>query len=866
MAAPLSPPELRLPTDVRPGAERLSLRLDPRATRFTGTARIQLTVGAPVPAFWLHARDLTIHRATLVQGGEERPAQTVAVPPDLLAVVPPTRLAPGQAELILEYEGRLDLERSRGLYRVDEADGAYLYTFFEAVDARRAFPCFDEPSFKIPWELEISVPPGSGAFANTAESGRQTGADGWVTVRFERTRPLPTYLVAFAAGPFDVVPGAPSGHHQTPLRFIVPRGHREELAYAQGILPRIVSLLEDVTEVPYPYGKLDVLVVPRFWGTMEHPGLVALGQPLMLLPPGTEPLAQQQRGANIAIHELAHYWYGDLVTTAWWDDTWLNESFASWIDGKVTARLEPGWRWQRKSLGAREHALHADAVPGAKPVRQPIRTREDIEASFDAALTYAKGRTVIAMFERWIGETPWRTALATYLQTYADRSATSEDLFRTLDAALGRNVSRPLASFVDQPGFPLVRGSLACSGKGAAILQLAQEPFVAGTDATWQVPVCVRAGAGKHVERACALLEARSGSLELPSALGCPSWVVIDDGGLGYYRVAYAPELRRRLRSVPADALSAEEQVSIASDLSALAERGEVPVDEVLDGAAAMTRHPDSDVAITGWEMIDGWLRKDRLSREALGRRIELFSRLGSARARSLGWKARPGDSLDAREARRVVLPMVAQGGRDAVLQAQATTLARTWLENRSGLDEDVLEPALRVAARGGDAALFDLMIRQALAARTRNDRTRIIAALGWFEDPELAARARGLLDDPRFELRDTAAMFTAQLAHGETRGEAWPVLRDQAAALVPRMRDDEAQRLISTIGSACDRRIADEARTALGPLMKRIDGGPIAFQHALGRIERCAAIHDRTDPDLRAWLAARTRPGSARR
>src|SRR6185369_6314685 len=202
--APGPPPGLRLPTEVRPTGERLSLRLDPRATTFTGTARIQLTVDAPVSGFWLHAQDLTIRRASLIQNGAEQPVRTVVTPPDLLQVVPGTRLAPGQAELVLEYEGPLDRERSRGIYRVDEQDGPYLYTFFEPVDARRAFPSFDEPSFKIPWELEISVPPGSGAFANTAEAGRQTGADGWVTVRFERSRPLPTYLVAFAAGPFDV--------------------------------------------------------------------------------------------------------------------------------------------------------------------------------------------------------------------------------------------------------------------------------------------------------------------------------------------------------------------------------------------------------------------------------------------------------------------------------------------------------------------------------------------------------------------------------------------------------------------------------------------------------------------------------------
>ena len=863
-----TPPALRLPTEVRPTAEHLALRLDPREPTFHATARIRLTVGAPVPTFWLHAQDLTIRRATLVRGGVEYPVSTSTVPPDLLAIVPSSPLAPGEAELVLEYDGRIDPERSRGLYRVDDGDTPYLYTFFEPVDARRAFPCFDEPSFKIPWELEIAVPPGSGAFANTAEAGRQTAPDGWTTVRFERSRPLPSYLVAFAAGPFDVVAGAPAGHNQTPLRFILPPGHRDELAYAQSILPRIISLLEDATEVPYPYGKLDVLVVPRFWGTMEHPGLVALGQPLMLFPTRSPGLSRQQFGANIAVHELAHYWYGDLVTTAWWDDTWLNESFGSWMDGEVTARLEPGWRWERRSIGAREQALTSDALPGAKRIRQPVRTPEDIEASFDAALTYAKGRTVIGMFERWIGEAPWRAALATYLRTYADRNATSEDLFRTLDSALGRNISDSLSSFVSQPGFPLVRGDLACRGKEAATVTLSQEAFVSGSEATWKLPVCARAGRGKRVARTCTQLDGPTGSLPLPASLGCPDWVVLDDGGLGYYRVAYAPALRMKLLRMSPKELSVEERVSIVSDLSALAERGEVPVREVLDTAAEMTRSVDSSVANAGWRILGGWLRKDRLSPQGLSRRIEVFRTLGAARARSLGWSRRREDSLDTREARRVVVPAVATGAEDRALQAEARRLTLAWLADRTALDEDALEGVLETAAAHGDASLFDRMVEQALTAKARNDRTSIITALGYFQDPALAARTRALLDDPRFELRDTSLAFVAQIHQSETRLQAWPVLRDRAASLAPRMRDDEAERMIASIGAACARSIADEARQTLAPVMDRLGGGPFALQQALERIERCATIHDRTEADIEAWLARRggARSGGAAR
>jgi cytosol alanyl aminopeptidase len=872
---PLPPPAFRLPTDVRPTREQLSLRIDPRTTTFSGTVRITLSVGAPVPMFWLHAQELQIGRAAIVQGGAERPARTVSAPPDLLGIIPGGPLVPGTAELVIDYQGPLDTERSRGLYRVDEADRPYAYTFFEPVDARRAFPCFDEPSFKIPWELEITTPAGNGVYANARESVRRTAPDGWETVRFEPTRPLPSYLVAFGVGPFDPVPGDPAGHHKTPLRFVVPKGRGPELAYARRVMPRIVALLEDATDLPYPYGKLDVLVVPRFWGTMEHPGLVALGQPLMLMPPGGNSVARQQRGASITVHELAHYWYGDLVTTAWWDDTWLNEAFGTWIDLKVTDRLEPHWRWHRRAIPRREQALAADSLASAKRIRQPVHSREDVDASFDAPLTYFKGSTVIAMFERWIGEDLWRRAMAGYLRGHADGNATSDELYRSLDSGTGRSVSALLSTFVDQPGFPLISASLRCGPKAPPTVELSQERFVpagveASRDALWQTPVCVRASRGRRVERACTVLQTRSGSLTLPASLrGCPDWVLVNDGGLAYYRVAYTYDLRARLLALPTSSLSAEEQVALASDLSALTERGDVPVEETLSEAVKLARQKDSDLASMGWALLERWLRTDRLSPQLRARRAELIRSLGQRQGRTIGWTARTGEAVDARELRGTLLPLVALEGEDRQLQAEAGRRARAWLKDRSGADEDVVEQVLAVAAARGDAPLFETMVKEALVAPVLTDRTRIIEALGRFEDPALAARARALLDDPRFELRDTAHILSVQMSRAETRPAAWPILRDRAGALVPRMRDDEAKWMISSIGASCDPALRDEAERTLGPVITRIDGGPFAFRQALGSIGRCVAVHARTDDPARAWLVSQTRqsrPAAPRR
>ena len=374
-AAP-EPPALRLPTTVHPLAEALALRLVPAEPTFSGTATMQLKFDAPASFFWLHAEGLSVEEARLTSGATPLEVMVSPTGEGLLLLRLQRPFGPGQAQLVLRYHGPVDAERSRGIYRVDEGTTPYLYTFFEPVDARRAFPCFDEPSFKIPWTLSLTVPAKDVAFANTKAVATSEAGPGLKTVTFAETRPLPSYLVAFVVGPFEVVQGVPAGHEGLPLQFIVPAGRAGELGYAQRLLPDVVTHLEDVTGVPYPYGKLDVAVVPRYWGTMEHPGLVALGQSILLIPPGQESLQRRQFAANLSAHELAHYWFGDLVTNAWWDDTWLNEALGTWLDLKATDAVDASFRFSRQALGRRSAALAADALPTAKAVRQQGSQRD----------------------------------------------------------------------------------------------------------------------------------------------------------------------------------------------------------------------------------------------------------------------------------------------------------------------------------------------------------------------------------------------------------------------------------------------------------------------------------------------------------
>jgi cytosol alanyl aminopeptidase len=856
-------PAFRLSTSVRPLREALALRLVPTEATFSGTATIDLKFDVAADHFWLHAEGLAVDEARLESGKASVPVAATPSGVELLLVRLGAPVGPGEARLVLRYHGSVDNERSRGIYRVDEDKTAYLYTFFEPVDARRAFPCFDEPSFKIPWTLSLTVPDADVAFANTVAVSTSAAGAGLKTVTFAETRPLPSYLVAFVVGPFEVVKGSPAGNEGIPLQFIVPRGRAAELRYAREFLPRAVKSLEDFTGVPYPYGKLDVAVVPRYWGTMEHPGLVALGQPILLIPPDQESLQRRQFAANISTHELAHYWFGDLVTNAWWDETWLNESLGSWLDLKATDAVDPSFRFRRQALGRRSAALAADALPTAKAVRQPVLNRTDIETSFDSALTYDKGSIVLGMFERWVGAPDWKRGLQLYLQRHSDQNATAEELFRALDEGTGRPVGDALSTFVVQPGAPLVSVSLRCKTGELPVLELAQERFLAERSvspptATWQVPVCVRAAWGKQVERACILLPDAQAELTLPHG-GCPSFVTANDGGLGYYRVAYASGLRTSLLE-HRDELDAVELASLAGDIGALARRGDIPAEEALALGATLLASRDSDVVFAGLGLLR-LINRDTLSAELQTAQSARLEKLLGKRARALGWKEHASDSPDERRLRPVVVPLVARDGRDAALRAEARKLAEAWLRDTASVDPDLVSGVLRTAAATGDAALFDRLLEAARSLRTRREREEAIFGLGAFKDKALAARARALLLDPADDLRDWLMLLPPQLHGSETRADAYAFLDQSFEALKARMRDDEVAQLFGLLDVFCDPKMRATIDASFAPRAAKVDGGPFQLAQSLQAIEECARVQSRLLPGATAWLAPASVP-----
>ncbi len=518
------PPSLRLPVTVRPVRYRPTLTIVPDQDGFSGTIEIDLDVLAPTPVLWLNAEELQISRAEATVRGATVPGHVLAQPKDFAGIAFDNALPPGDATLRLTYSGRISRRDSSGVFRTEEGGRWYASTHFEPIDARRAYPCFDEPSFKAPWQLTLRVKTGQRAFSNAPVESQEEGADGFTAVRFAATRPLPSYLTAFAVGPWERIDAGKAGQGGTPIGVIVPSGLVPQAGWAKEVTPQIVPRLEDYFGIAYPFGKLDVIAVPLGRGAMENVGLVTYGSTLLLVPPGEDTPAFRRTQASVSTHEFAHMWFGDLVTNAWWDDIWLNEAFATWMTYKTLESWHPDWGADLDRVGARGRALAADSLLAARRIRQPIASNDDMLNAFDA-ITYLKGASVIHMFEQFVGPEKFRRGVQRYLKAHAYSIATAGDFLSDVSAEGGLDIQQAFSTFLDQPGAPLLTAQLRCEPGKQPRLDLSQERYTPlGAEPTkdereqiWQVPVCARWSGG----RTCVLLAAKSGFAELPAG-SCP--------------------------------------------------------------------------------------------------------------------------------------------------------------------------------------------------------------------------------------------------------------------------------------------------------------------------------------------------------
>lgn len=867
-----------LPRSAEPLHYRLDFTLDPRRDGFDGEARIRVRLHRPAGHVWLHARDLEVRTVRWSAGTQQGSASFAQVNDDGLARVDFGReLAAQDIELHFDYAGRYST-RLESIYKVVRGADSYLVTQFEDIAARRAFPGFDEPAFKTPFELRLTVPEKMKAIANTRQIGDERAESGSKTLSFAATEALPTYLVAFAVGPWDMtkpvkLPANEVRQKPLTLRAFGARGSKPQLAHGLKTTAEILGELERWFGIPYPFDKLDLLAAPDFaFGAMENAGLITFRELLLLLDEKS-PVDLQQDHYAVNVHEIAHQWFGNYVTLRWWDDIWLNEAFATWMSAKIAERLRPEYRAGLERLDATLAAMGNDSLVSARRIREPILETADIGLGFDA-ITYQKGAGVLNMFETWIGEDKFRDGVRLFLQRHARGTATSDDLIAALTEAAGGDplLASSLRSFLDQAGIPRIDVRVRC-GKDRATLQLSQSRyFPLGSKgkqgARWQVPVCVKLGRGETVQRQCFLLTQAKQDFALD---GCPDWVLPNEGGNGYYRYAL-PAAELGQLNAKFDTLTPAEQRVHADSLHAGFRRGDVAPASLLQALPRLAASPLPAVATAPVADLN-WLREyaaDAAGSEVLRRyAIALYQ----PQLERLGYATRPGEPQDDTLLRQQLVEFVAldlngaearEGLRSAGLALWPQPAAtRPPLERG---DAALLGPTLALLAQeGGEPVLRQLMdeLRQ---NRDPEQRHALIEALGAVDDPVLAAQVRAFSLEAGLQLRELAALYRGHKRRPANRAAFWAWAQAhyaQLAAPYPSFAQNRIPALLA--GRMCSAAEAAELRQFLQPHLPAISGGRRALDQALEAVELCAALRQQAAKPLAQWVRRQVLPPGPR-
>ena len=861
LAAP-QPPTLRLPTDAVPSRYKLELTLDPAKTEFSGEVTIDLKISKATGIVWLNQSHLSVSAASVDQSGAKRAAKIVPGGDDYVGFEFDQPLAVGVARLRVEFTGKVNLKAGAGVFLSKRNDDRYLYTQFEPIDARAAFPCFDEPSFKVPWQLTLHIPTEQTAVSNTSvESERVEGA--LKRVVFRQTTPLPSYLVAFGVGPFEFVDAGKAGRNKVPVRIVVPRGDGPRAKYAAQVTAEIITKLEEYFDIPYPFEKADQMSIPiSFGGAMENPGLVTYDAGILLAPPQGEDTPQRQRTyAIVAAHELSHQWFGDLVTMAWWNDTWLNESFATFMEQRMVAEWKPEWQTKVSDQSSRNYAMWIDRLASTRRINQPIEAKSDIASAFDG-ITYQKGGAVLNMFERSMGAEKFRQAVRFYLNKHAHANGTAQDFLDALGEMGGPKVPASFKTFLQQPGSPEIQMSLKCDGTAARI-DMQQERFLplGSTSAekqSWQVPVCIAYDNGGKRATECTTLEAKTGTVKLKSK-SCPAWFLGNADESGYYYTRYDAPVLMKLVENRAN-LTLAEQAGLFGEVDNVMRAGRLPVSEGLKLAVQLKDEPKRQIAESAVQFAGVSIA---FLPEKLRTKYEQYVRENfGARARKLGWLHKDGEGEDDRLLRPVLTAFVAKDGEDPELIASAKELANKWLDTRQSLPADTFYPIFNAAARNGDVALYEKILKVARSEKDEFFLQALIGALGSFRSKELVERNLKLFLDGSFDVRlSTSLIFGAQ---GSPEIARLPLEFVKAnydavvAALPTAAGSDYAAYLPQTAGFACSSGEAQEVQEFFGPKVVKLNGGPRNLSQLLESIKLCEVRKKVQQPDLIQYFESR--------
>ncbi|WP_100867640.1 M1 family metallopeptidase [Novosphingobium kunmingense] len=851
-------PRGQLSDAVRPTAYRLDLTVDPDKERFSGAVEIDATLKAPSMTIDLHGRDLAMKKVVAIVGGRTLPGTWAQVDPTGVARLTFAEPLPaGPVTFAFAYDAPFNTGPA-GLFRVKVGEEWYSWSQFQSIDARAAFPSFDEPGFKQPFTVTLRTRPGQVAVSNAPEVSKVL--EGGLEVhRFAPTLPLPTYLVAMMVGPFatveGTVPPTPQRATPLPLRIVTTQQNKDKMAFALEGSKGIVKHLEAYFNQGFPYPKLDQITSPIMPGAMENAGADLYADPILIMDDAA-PTVQKRTFGMVVAHELAHQWFGDLVTPAWWDDIWLNESFANWMGFRIGGEWRPDLNIGAGGLGEGFAAMNTDALLAGRAIHQPIPTNEKIDEAFDT-ITYGKGGHVVAMIAGYMGDDKFRDGVRRYMAAHRYGNATSKDFFAAMAEAAGDpRIVPAMQSFTDQQGVPLVTFARNKGGRYTVTQSRYARLGTTAPETIWGVPLCVRPLTA--TTQTCQLLTEKSA----PLAFTGKGTVMPNAGGTGYYRFE-VPAQDWAALIARADTLSAGEAQALDDSLFASFRAGRASPDLLIAAAQQLARNKDSYASAAGFDTLQA-VYGSLMDEPAKAGYRRLLEQTFKPRLAAMGFDPAAGayaaEDPEVSEKRAQIVRRLAGTARDAQLRKQIGDAARAYLGgNKAALDPLWLGTGLGIVIEDGGLAMAKEVADKALASQDPVFRPVALGAVGGSGKPEIGTWVLKEFSDKRLRTSERLGLIGNVVASEGTRDLGFDWLKTNLDALLDSKTGGGiffASRMPGVVGGFCSVARADEIAALMRPKLAGKTGA-LELERTIERVRSCGRLKEARAAEVSRAFAA---------
>jgi aminopeptidase N/puromycin-sensitive aminopeptidase len=834
----------RLPHTVLPVSYKLELTPDLKAATFSGSETIEVNVSEPTNTITLNAIEIAFQGVTVTAAGKEQTGSVSLDPTKEQATFTFAEKIPaGRATLAIHYTGMLNNEL-RGFYLSKTDRRNYAVTQFESTDARRAYPSFDEPAMKATYDVSLTIDAGDTAISNGPIVSDTPGPSaGKHTLTFLTTPKMSTYLVAFLVGDFQCTSGESDG---VAIRVCATPDKVALTPFGLDVAKRVLHYYNNYFGITYPLKKLDLIGLPDFEaGAMENFGAITYRETDLLLDEKTASVHAKKEVALVVAHEMAHQWFGDLVTMQWWDNLWLNEGFATWMEMKSINDLYPEWKIDQTIVAEADTTLNLDAEPTTRSIRAKADTPDEINQMFDG-IAYGKAGAVLGMVENYLGPETFRQGVHNYLAAHVYGNATAEDFWGAQTANSHKPADKIMESFVAQPGEPLITFGAATGGT----VPVTQKRFFLSPRIQpdpaqkWTVPVCFKTGKGQD----CQVMTPGATALKVPQGS-----FFANAGGSGYYRSAYPSSVYKTLVAGVETTLTPAERINLIGDQWAQVRANKASVGDYLDLMAAVKSDPNAEVlssAVAGFSTIYTRVASTADEKAALSKWI--CSILGPEYAKM----AAPGsnDSSNTRELRAELFSALGLYGKDPAVLAQARAIAKQFLTNPASVDATLGQTALSIAARNGDAALFDQLQKVYETSTNPEIQEGALRMLAEFEDPALAERSANYAVSGKVRNQDAAFQFVIAMGIDPVREQTWKFIQNNWDKVQAQLTTAMGGYLVSSTGNFCSAGAREEVKTFFAA--HKVAASDKALQHAVEHIDGCIELRSLQEPALQTWLS----------